>query len=142
MKPSRLSADLFAGRQLSLADLAEAKAAGFRSILCDRPDGEAADQSPFGHIAAEATRLGLESRYVPIASVQLTGAEIEAFKAAVVELPKPILAYCGSGKRVTLAAQASGVIPGANAAAIASSARRQAESHDTVGGGAGGAAAS
>ncbi len=140
MKPSRLSPDLSASPQLSLADIAEAQAAGFRSILCDRPDGEAADQPPFAHIAAEAARLGLESRYAPIASVQLTDAEVATFKTAFTELPKPILAYCGSGKRVTLAAQASRVIRGADAGVSTSVAKRQAESHDIVivGGGAGG----
>jgi sulfide:quinone oxidoreductase len=142
MKPSRLSPDLAASPQLSVADIAEAQAAGFRSILCDRPDGEAADQPTFAHIAAEAARLGLESRYAPIASVRLTDAEVAAFKTAFTELPKPILAYCGSGRRVTLAAQASRVIRGADAAASASPANRQAESHDIVivGGGAGGVA--
>jgi len=131
MRPSLLSPDLSASAQLFLADVAEAKAAGFRSILCDRPDGEAADQALFAAIAGEAARLGLESRYVPIVSGKMTDGDVAAFRAAVSELPKPILAYCGSGKRVTLAA-----------AAALSPARQQAESHDIVivGGGAGGIA--
>jgi len=142
MRPSLLSPDLSASAQLSLADVAEAKAAGFRSILCDRPDGETADQALFAAIAGEAARLGLESRYVPIVSGQMTGGDVAAFRAAVAELPKPILAYCGSGKRVTLAAQAAGLTAGAQAAAGASPVKRQAESHDVVivGGGAGGIA--
>src|SRR5271167_518690 len=137
MRPSLLSPDLSASAQLSLADVAEAKVAGFRSILCDRPDGEAADQPLFAAIAGEAARLGLESRYVPIVSGKMTDGDVAAFRAAVSELPKPILAYCGSGKRVTLAAEAAGLT-----AAASSLARQQAESHDIVivGGGAGGIA--
>src|SRR5271167_4100485 len=122
MRPSLLSPDLSASAQLSLADVAEAKAAGFRSILCDRPDGEAADQPLFAAIAGEAARLGLESRYVPIVSGKMTDGDVAAFRAAVYELPKPILAYCGSGKRVTLAARAAGLT-----AAALSPARHQAE---------------
>lgn len=79
MRPSLLSPDLSASPQLFLADVAEAKAAGFRSILCDRPDGEAADQPLFAAIAGEAARLGLESRYVPIVSGTMTGGEVAAF---------------------------------------------------------------
>ncbi|MFZ0209065.1 MAG: sulfur transferase domain-containing protein [Roseiarcus sp.] len=142
MRPSLLSPDLSASPQLSLADVAEVKAAGFRSILCDRPDGEAADQPLFAAIAGEAARLGLESRYVPIVSGKMTGGDVAAFGAAVAELPKPILAYCGSGKRVTLAAQAVGLSAGATVAAAVSPAKLQAERHDIiiVGGGAGGIA--
>ena len=113
MRPSLLSPDLSASPQLSLADVAEAKVAGFQSILCDRPDGEAADQPLFAEIAEEAARVGLESSYVPIVSGQMTDGDVAAFRAAVAKLPKPILAYCGSGKRVTLAAQAAGLTTGA-----------------------------
>jgi len=142
MRPSLLSPDLSASPQLSLADVAEAKVAGFQSILCDRPDGEAADQPLFAEIAEEAARVGLESSYVPIASGQMTDGDVAAFRAAVAKLPKPILAYCGSGKRVTLAAQAAGLTTGAKVVTGASPVKWQAESHDVVivGGGAGGIA--
>src|SRR5271163_4646780 len=137
MRPSLLSPDLSASPQLSLADVAKAKTAGFRSILSNRPDGEAPDQPPFAAIAREAANLGLESRYVAIVSGKMTDEDVAAFRAAVAELPKPILAYCGSGRRVTLAAEAAGLT-----AAASSPARQQAESHDIVivGGGAGGIA--
>jgi sulfide:quinone oxidoreductase len=142
MRPSLLSPDLSASPQLSLADVAEAKVAGFQSILCDRPDGEAADQPLFAEIAEEAARVGLESSYVPIVSGQMTDGDVAAFRAAVAKLPKPILAYCGSGKRVTFAAQAAGLTVGAKIVTGASPVKWQAESHDVVivGGGAGGIA--
>ena len=142
MRPSLLSPDLSASPQLSLADVAKAKTAGFRSILSNRPDGEAPDQPPFAAIAREAANLGLESRYVAIVSGKMTDEDVAAFKAAVAELPKPILAYCGSGRRVTLAAQAAGLTAASTAPEAASPAQRPAESHDIVivGGGAGGIA--
>ena len=56
MKPSLLSPDLSASAQLSLADIADAKDAGFRSILCDRPDGEAPGQPLFADIAGQDSR--------------------------------------------------------------------------------------
>lgn len=142
MRPSLLSRDLSASPQISPADVITAKAAGFRSILGNRPDGEAADQPPFAAIAREAAQLGLQSRYVPIVLGKMSDEDIAAFKAAVAELPKPILAYCGSGRRVALAAQAAGVTAALAVAGTVSPASREAESHEIVivGGGAGGIA--
>jgi sulfide:quinone oxidoreductase len=110
MMKTGLSEELSSSPQISAADVAAVKAAGFRSILCLRPDGEAPGQPPFTAIATEAGRLGLEARYIPIVPGRMGEIEIGAFQQAVAELPKPILGYCASGRRVAAAAQAAGLL--------------------------------
>jgi sulfide:quinone oxidoreductase len=66
MKPSLISPHLSASRQISQSDVADAKAAGFRSILCNRPDGEAAEQPPFAAIAREAGRFAASAKPIVV----------------------------------------------------------------------------
>ncbi len=88
-----------AARQIAPADLGAIRDAGFRSVLCHRPDGEAADQPTFADIAEAAQALGLEARHMPIVANQIGDAEVEAFGMLVDALPKPVFAYCRSGNR-------------------------------------------
>lgn len=85
--------------QISQADLTQVAAAGFRSIVCNRPDGEAPDQPDFAEIAAAAQALGLPSRYIPVTGGNMQRGHAEAMAEALAELPKPVLAYCRSGAR-------------------------------------------
>ncbi|MCA8318948.1 aminotransferase class V-fold PLP-dependent enzyme [Burkholderia cepacia] len=88
-----------ASRQITPADLKAIRNAGFRSVICNRPDGEGADQPAFDEIAAAARELGLDARYLPVERDRIGEADIDAFGALVDTLPKPVLAYCGSGNR-------------------------------------------
>ncbi|WP_138935960.1 TIGR01244 family sulfur transferase [Roseovarius arcticus] len=87
--------------QIEVADVPAIKQAGFRAIVCNRPDGEDAGQPDSAAIEAAATAAGLEFRAVPIISGALSGSDIESFNAALDELPAPVLAYCRSGTRST-----------------------------------------
>jgi sulfide:quinone oxidoreductase len=88
--------------QLVAADFAEAAARGFRSVVNNRPDGEAADQLPNAEAAALAQRHGLEYRYQPVRNVNVTDDDVvAAFERLLDELPAPILFYCRSGTRCT-----------------------------------------
>jgi sulfide:quinone oxidoreductase len=72
---------------------------GFRSIVCNRPDGEAPDQPPHAMIEAEAAKAGLEFRYIPVVSGAMTQVDVAAMAVALKELPSPVFAYCRSGTR-------------------------------------------
>ena len=96
------SSGLAASRQIVPADLKAIRDAGFRSVICNRPDGEGDDQPAFAEIAAAARELGLEARYLPVEPNRIGDAEVDAFGALVDALPKPILAYCRSGNRASL----------------------------------------
>ena len=85
--------------QISVDDVAAVAAAGFRAIICNRPDGESYDQTEFALIAAEAERCGLEVRFQPVASGHVGDDDGRAFGELMAELPGPVFAYCRSGTR-------------------------------------------
>ncbi|RDU99482.1 aminotransferase class V-fold PLP-dependent enzyme [Trinickia dinghuensis] len=96
---STASSGFCASRQITPADLKAIHDAGFRSVICNRPDGEGADQPAFEEIAAAARELGMDARYLPIVPGRIGDAEVDAFGALVDALPKPVLAYCRTGNR-------------------------------------------
>ncbi len=85
--------------QISPEDISDIIAAGFKSIICNRPDGESADQSPFALIEDAAKKAGVPIRNIPVIPGGLTMDDVTAMQLALVELPKPIFAYCRSGAR-------------------------------------------
>jgi uncharacterized protein (TIGR01244 family) len=88
--------------QLEPASMAEAAAAGFRSVVNNRPDFEGGPDQPTGaEMAAAAAAAGLVYRHLPVASTVQTPEQVAAFAALIDELPRPILAFCRSGARST-----------------------------------------
>lgn len=124
MDARKISDALSVAPQLSQADIAAAVQAGFRSILCNRPDGESYDQPDFSLIAAAAKQAGLAVMYQPFVSSAIGGAEAAAFAQAVTELPQPVLAYCRSGTRCTVlwSLSQAGKRPAAEILAVAANA--------------------
>jgi uncharacterized protein (TIGR01244 family) len=72
--------------------------AGFKSILCARPDGEEPGQPSFAEIAGAAERIGLSIVHIPVSGGLTEGALIRA-EQAFRDLPKPVFGYCRSGAR-------------------------------------------
>ncbi|WBU54498.1 TIGR01244 family sulfur transferase [Paracoccus sp. SCSIO 75233] len=85
--------------QILPQEVAEAAEMGFRTIICNRPDGEESGQPAEADIAAAASAAGLEYRFLPIWPGSFDSATIDGFGAALEELPGPVLAYCRSGTR-------------------------------------------
>jgi len=96
-----LTSELSVSPQLLANDLKVVKDAGFKSIICNRPDGEGADQPNFEEIERAASQSGLYSRYLPAEAGKVTDEQGTAFAALMAELPKPVLAYCRTGMRST-----------------------------------------
>lgn len=92
-------------------------AAGFRAILCNRPDGESPDQPPAQTIRSAAEAAGLAFACVPAVAGALTDADAAAMRAALDALPAPVLAYCGSGARAEKLAEMAGAVAPAAATA-------------------------
>ncbi|KIN62889.1 Pyridine nucleotide-disulfide oxidoreductase [Sulfitobacter noctilucicola] len=99
MELKKISEKFTVSPQISPADMAEIKAAGFRAIICNRPNGEDAGQPPFEEIETAAKAVGIEARYIPVQSSGLTKENVTALKDAMEELEHPVLAYCRSGTR-------------------------------------------
>ncbi len=99
MERRKLTDSLSIGPQIQPGDLAELRAAGFRAVVCNRPDGEGADQPSQEEMSLAARAAGLEFRYLPVTPGIVTEATATAFGQALVELPGPVFAYCRTGTR-------------------------------------------
>ncbi|GGK41145.1 TIGR01244 family sulfur transferase [Salinarimonas ramus] len=95
----RLTPELSVAPQIAPDDLAAVKAAGFTTVINNRPDGESPDQPPSATMEAEAARVGLAYRHVPVVSGAMTMDDVAAFDAALSETDGPTLAFCRSGTR-------------------------------------------
>jgi sulfide:quinone oxidoreductase len=99
----QLEEGIFVASQLGETDFDLLPAMGIRSVVANRPDGEADDQLP--HTAAEAAARcsGLRFSYQPVESIETTDeAAVAAFRQMMARLPGPILFYCRTGNRSTL----------------------------------------
>jgi uncharacterized protein (TIGR01244 family) len=97
-----LGPGLSAAGRLDRADIEELAAAGVRTIINNRPDGEDPGQLP----AADARRIaeahGIAYHHIPITAATLSRADVDAFAAALQDAPAPVVAHCRSGTRSTL----------------------------------------
>ena len=95
----RVAEDFFVAPQLQAGDFAAARAAGIRTVINNRPDGEAADQLSDAAARELAAANGLDYEFVPVVSGRMGPQDIAAFATAIVGHPGPYLAYCRSGTR-------------------------------------------
>ncbi len=85
--------------QIQLEDVKTLAELGFKSIICNRPDGEDPGQPNFVEIKAEAKKYNIEVVNHPAVSRKITDEDAEKFKVKLRELPAPLLAYCRTGTR-------------------------------------------
>lgn len=95
----RLSDSFWVAPQLRLEDFARAREQGIRTIINNRPDGEAPDQLSDAEAAEAADAAGLSYVHVPVVSGGIFPDHIVQMKAAVDDHEGPVLAYCRSGTR-------------------------------------------
>ena len=95
----RITDEFSVAPQIGVDDVAAIAAAGFRAVVCNRPDGEAAEQPESDDVARAVIACGMEWRMLPVRNICRD--DVDAFAAVVGELPKPVLAYCRSGTRCT-----------------------------------------
>ena len=95
-----VSSDVSVAPQLGPEAMAEAAAAGFRSVINNRPDFEGGpDQPTSARIEAAARAAGLQYAWLPVAPNLQSDDEIARFGELLATMPKPILAFCRSGTR-------------------------------------------
>ena len=101
-KITSLTPDLAVASQIVATDIPEIAAAGYRTLINNRPDGEESVQLSSEEAKKQAEALGLAYRYLPVTASTLTIAEIDAFRDMLAGPDKPILAHCRSGTRCYL----------------------------------------
>ena len=87
--------------QITPDDIVAVKAAGFSSVICNRPDNEQPGQPSADSVKQAAEAAGLEFRYIPVISGQITEQNVADQAAALEGLKAPVFAYCRSGARCT-----------------------------------------
>lgn len=101
MEYRQISEDYAVSGQIEPQDVEAVKAAGFKTIICNRPDGEQPGQPSEGSVRQAAEAAGLQFRYIPVISGQMTEQNVAEQAEALAELEGPIFAYCRSGTRCT-----------------------------------------
>ena len=101
MEYRQISDDYSVSGQIQPEDIAAIKDAGFKSVICNRPDDEQPGQPAASSIQAAAEAAGLAFRYIPVISGQITMDNVEDQATALDELEGPVFAYCRSGARCT-----------------------------------------
>ena len=96
---TRISDKLFIAPQPGLDAFTDLAAAGFKSVISNRPGGEQPDQpSPAAERQAAATG-GMQFHFIPVTAKAITEADVRSFQKAVAERPGPVFAHCRSGIR-------------------------------------------
>jgi sulfide:quinone oxidoreductase len=131
MEIKTLTAGLSVSPQVVAADMKAIKDAGFRALICNRPDGEGSDQPTFDEIAKAAKAQGLEAIYLPIVSGMVRDegaaefdATLTATKAAGYDMAGVVRRIINGGKTPTDTGDTSYevVVVGAGAGGIAAAA--------------------
>jgi sulfide:quinone oxidoreductase len=107
----KLSEAVSISPQITPANVPEIALAGFRAIICNRPDGEDQEQPAAAEVGAAARAAGLDFAYIPAVSGALSETEAKLMGRALAGLPRPILAYCRSGARSTKLIEMAGFLP-------------------------------
>lgn len=101
MELKRINDDVSVAPQISPDDMPALKAAGFATVINNRPDGEAFDQPSSAVMKAAAEAAGLSYHYIPLGRDGVSPQLVEQTTAALEGSDGPVLAFCRSGTRST-----------------------------------------
>jgi len=97
---TRITEQFAVAPQLAPADMAAIAAAGFKSVINNRPDFEGGPQQPANaDIERAAREAGLEYRYQPVNGANIQPQDVATFDQLLQTLPGPVLAFCRTGTR-------------------------------------------
>lgn len=99
MKIARLTDEFSVTGQISAEDFEQISNMGFKAVFCHRPDGEGDNQPEVVTMMQAAEAYGINVVYLPVVPSKINESDIKAFAEHYQEAPKPVLAYCRSGKR-------------------------------------------
>ena len=117
MRIMTLNTTLTVSAQVEIEELAELKANGVTSLVCNRPDGESQDQVAFETLSAAAEALGITVINLPFKSGEQTDAQVQIFADLLEEAQaksEKVHAYCRTGNRSTWLWSAAAVSRGAS----------------------------
>ena len=95
----QLTDTLLVSGQITAHDIAVLSDQGFTSVVCNRPDGEAADQSSMDDIEAACREAGLLFVRYPVNAMNFPGPDLEGLGELFDDPNQKVLAYCRTGTR-------------------------------------------
>jgi sulfide:quinone oxidoreductase len=89
--------------QLKPGDMPEVAALGFRTVVNNRPDGEAMFGQPTNaELQRSAAAAGIAEHFLPFTPQTLKAEDVRRFQSIIDGIDGPVLAFCASGFRSTL----------------------------------------
>lgn len=101
MEIRKITDDIAVAPQINPDDVSEIAASGYRTIMNNRPDGEAMGQPENSAIEAAAKAAGLNYVYLPVISGRMTEEDVTSFAQVLKQAEGPVLAFCRTGTRCT-----------------------------------------
>lgn len=102
MAGRKLDDTLSTSPQVAPEELEIIAAAGFRSVISNRPDGEDPGQPTAAEMKAAADQHGLAFRHIPVTGGNIGPDDVTAMAEALDTLPAPIFGFCRSGTRTAM----------------------------------------
>ncbi len=99
MNLQKIGPDIFISAQISVENIKTLAQAGFKTIICNRPDQEDPHQPDFSTIQAAAHEYGIKAHHIPIVPPTIQKSDIETMKTILKSASVPLLAYCHHGTR-------------------------------------------
>lgn len=99
MNLTEIDDGVFICGQITAASVDELAKAGFKTIICNRPDNEEANQPAFREIEERAKKHGMTSFYIPVTPPHIDDKSVKHMAETLKSCGYPLLAYCKSGRR-------------------------------------------
>lgn len=88
--------------QIDPEDIAAIKAAGFSTLICNRPDEEVPPSHQASVMAEAAKAAGLDFHVLPLTHQTMTPDRVAQQRHLIEAASGPVLAYCASGTRCSV----------------------------------------
>ncbi|WP_347819205.1 TIGR01244 family sulfur transferase [uncultured Planktomarina sp.] len=102
MQINTLSDDYSVSPQIEVCDVPSIMQAGFKSVICNRPDQENPEPRQIEAIKAAVEAAGMEFAENVFDPSSFGPDKIERQAELLAQLPSPVFAYCASGNRCSI----------------------------------------
>jgi uncharacterized protein (TIGR01244 family) len=102
MQINTLSDDYSVSPQIEVCDVPSIMQAGFKSVICNRPDQENPEPRQIEAIKAAVESAGMEFAENVFDPSSFGPDKIERQAELLAQLPSPVFAYCASGNRCSI----------------------------------------
>lgn len=98
----RLTETYAVSPQITPEDVADLRAAGFTTVISNRPDAEVPPELNAAAMRAAVEAAGMRFVHNPVVGASLGTAQVEAQGRAIAESEGPVFAFCASGNRSSI----------------------------------------